>query len=156
VETADLGRLIPCSSYFMYYLLKAYFACGRADLAFKRLEVWRNYLKVDAKTPFETDNLECRSDCHAWSAAPIAILAEEVAGVKSVGPGFRQVCIAPQPGPLKMVRASVPCPDGLIEVELRMGTADQVSGRIVLPKALTGTFVWHGVSRALKAGVNAL
>ena len=113
------------------------------------------YLVHGANTAFETQDVESRSDCHAWSACPLYYFQTVLAGVEPDAPFFRSVRIAPQPGPLKRIRAKTPSPSGLIETDFDFA-GERVSGRIVLPGNLTGTFVWKGEVRKLTPGVNEL
>lgn len=55
---------------------------------------------------------------HAWGAAPTNIIIRRLLGVRPLAPGFRQVLVAPQPGPLEWCRARIPTPHGPIEFEL--------------------------------------
>jgi len=148
--------LAPVSSYFAYYLFKAYVACGRADLVMKRFDYWRTFVANGARTAYETQSPETtRSDCHAWSACPVYFVHTAIAGVMPSSPFFRTVRIAPQPSGLKEIRAKTPCPQGLVETDLRFD-GGKVSGKVTLPAGLTGEFVWQGKTVPLAAGVNTL
>ena len=61
--------------------------------------------------------------------------------------------IAPQPGPLKFVRATMPSPKGDISVDLAFADGN-ASGTITLPPGLMGVFVWKGIETPLKEGRN--
>ena len=148
--------LAPVSSYFAYYLFKAYVQCGRADLVMKRFDYWRTFVKNGARTAYETqDPATTRSDCHAWSACPVYFVQTAIAGVMPSSPFFRTVRIAPQPSGLKEIRSKTPCPQGLVETDLRFDGA-KVSGTVTLPAGLTGEFVWQGKTIPLASGINRL
>jgi len=148
--------LAPVSSYFAYYLFNAYVTCGRADLVMKRFDYWRTFVANGARTAYETQSPETtRSDCHAWSACPVYFVHTAFAGVMPSSPFFKTVRIAPQPSGLREIRAKTPCPQGVVETDLRFDGA-KVSGKVTLPAGLTGEFVWQGVSRPLASGVNEL
>ena len=143
--------LAPTSSYFAHYLFETYAACGRADLIRSRFVYWRNYVEWGARTAFETQSIDARSDCHAWSACPLYFMQTVFAGVSPASPFFRTVRVAPQPAGLKFVKAKTPCPQGIIETDLHF-EGDAVRGTVTLPKDLTGVFEWRGKTRPLAPG----
>ena len=116
---------------------------------------WNDFIAWVGRTAFETQHIDSRSDCHAWSASPIYFLQSAVAGIRPAAPCFRRVRVAPQPGRLKRIRAKSPTPKGEVVVDLafRDGAAD---GSVVLPPGLEGEFVWNGVTSPLKAGRNLI
>jgi len=150
-DDSDLAR---CTASFSSYLFEAYFACGRADLFLKKLDVWRDYARMGLRTPLEGPG-DARSDCHAWSSNPLYHLHAGVAGVHPAEAGFRSVRIAPQPGPLKWFKSKTATPKGPVVQDLRF-EGDRVSGTVVLPPGLTGSFVWRGRSRPLVAETNVV
>ena len=153
------SSLTPATPYFMHFLFDAVFAAGRSDLFFKRLDYWRGYRKNNMATVPEmhpkADGRDPRSDCHAWGSHPVYHLNAHVAGIKPSAPGFRSVRIAPQPGPLKFVKATTPTPQGPVSVDLRFADG-RVEGTVTLPADLRGTFVWNGKECPLAPGVNVL
>ena len=155
VEATDL---VPVTVYFSHYLFDAYFACGRSDLFFRRLDLWRRYVALNMSTLQESPERperDPRSDCHAWGAHPLYHLQAHVAGVRPTASGFSSVQVAPQPGPLKFLRAGTPSPQGLIKTDLSFA-GESVRGMVVLPGDLAGEFVWRGISTPLKPGVNTI
>ena len=147
--------LSPTSSYFAHYLFETYATCGRADLILDRFSYWRNYVAWGARTAFETQEQEARSDCHAWSACPLYFMQTVFAGVTPSEPFFRKVRIAPQPGSLKYVRAKTPHPKGFVETDLQF-EGDSVKGTVSLPEGVSGAFEWKGKSLALVPGRQAV
>ena len=152
VESTDLAST---TVYFSYYLFETYFKFGRADLFLRRLDLWREFVRNDLKTPMEAPGKRGRSDCHAWGAHPLYHLQTGIAGIRPAANGFAKVVVAPQPGTLKFVKASMPTPKGDVAVDLRFN-ADRVTGTVTLPKGLPGVFRWKNAERSLSAGVNAL
>ena len=152
VESTDLA---PTTVYFSHYLFETYFKFGRADLFLKRLDLWRSFVRDGLKTPMEAPGARGRSDCHAWGAHPLYHLQTGIAGIRPAANGFAKVLVAPQPGGLKFVKASMPTPKGNVSVDLRFddGTA---RGTVTLPAGLPGTFRWKGVEKTLKEGVNEI
>jgi hypothetical protein len=149
------GDLARTTVYFSHYLFDVYVKYGRTDLFLKRLDLWRDYVKTGLKTPLEAPGLRARSDCHAWGSHPIYHLLTGVAGIKPAADGFAAVRIAPQPGGLKWLKASMPTPKGMVAVDLRFED-DRATGTITLPDGLPGTFAWKGLTRPLQAGLNQI
>ena len=150
---ADGTGLAKASSYFAYYVFEALTKGGRAELVLERLGYWNNYLSWGAKTAFETQRQESRSDCHAWSASPIYFLQTAIAGVRPAAPGYARVRVAPQPGRLAWLQAVTPTPKGKVALDLRFHDGGAF-GSVVLPPGLEGEFVWKGETRPLKPGMN--
>jgi len=152
VESTDLA---PTTVYFSHYLFETYFKFGRADLFLKRLDLWREFVRDDLKTPMEAPGTRGRSDCHAWGAHPLYHLQTGVAGIRPAADGFAKVLVAPQPGGLRFVKASMPTPKGAVSVDLHFDR-ERVSGTVTLPPGLPGGFRWKGVEKPLAEGVNEL
>ena len=62
---------------------------------------------------------EKRSECHAWSSAPIYEYSAVFLGVKPTLPGYRKFVVRPQIEMADNARGSVPTPYGEIEVSLQ-------------------------------------
>ena len=152
VEATDLCR---ATVYFSHYLFEAYFRIGRGDLFQKRLDLWREYVKLGLRTPLESPGEKARSDCHAWGSHPIFWLQSGTAGVMPSSPFFKTVRVAPQPGELKSVKAKVPHPKGFVEVDLAFD-GDAATGTVTLPDGINGEFVFGGRTLPLTAGTNHL
>ena len=148
VEATDLART---TVYFSHYLFDTYIKMGRSDLFLKRLDLWREYVKMNLCTPLEAPGANARSDCHAWGSHPLYHLHTGVLGVRSDAPFFAKVRIAPQPADLQWIKAKTPHPQGLIETDLKFADGG-VSGTVILPGNLTGTFEWKGNTLPLNPG----
>ncbi len=152
VNDRDLART---TVYFDFYLFGAYFKMGRPDLFLKRLDLWRDYVKLGVTTLLEcpdsgkTGTLEARSDCHAWGAHPIWFMQTGLAGIRSAAPGFTKVLVAPQPGSLTSLKARHPHPQGWIDVDLSFD-GGVAKGTVSTP--VPGTFSHGGRTVPLKAG----
>lgn len=140
--------------YYKFYLIRALKKVGLADRYTQMLEPWQRMIDMGLTTFAETPE-PTRSDCHAWSSSPNYDLLATVCGVEPAAPGFAQVRIAPHPGHLKRIKGVVPHPLGDIVVDLQC-EGDVLSGRVVLPDDLPGTFVWNGKSQRLHAGDNKI
>ena len=67
-------------------------------------------------------------------------------------PGFEKVLINPALGELTEVSGSTPHPYGKISVYLKRLGSNGMNAEITLPERLTGTFLWHGVTKSLHGG----
>ena len=145
--------LAACTLYFKYYLFEALEKAGQANQFIPALAPWEKMLAEGLSTFAETPD-PTRSDCHAWSASPVYYFLSLVAGIKSASPGFKTVSIQPSFGALKNIDATMPHKLGFIQVELTKGDNKNVSGKIILPTKLSGVFIWNGIVRKLKGGIN--
>ena len=101
-------------------------------------------------TTFAENPDPARSDCHAWSASPDYDFLATVAGIRPGMPGFKTVEIEPALGKLTFIKGQMPHSSGIISFDLRRAGSDGISGEIILPEGLTGTFRWNGKAVALK------
>lgn len=147
----DLHR---ATIYFQHYLFEALGRLRRGGLIVTALDTWRELVRLDLKTPLENPAIG-RSDCHAWGSHPWFHLSATIAGVRPAAPGFAQVRIAPQPGPLTSIDTVLPHPRG--EIRLRATFAgDRVDAEVTLPRGVGGEFVWRGQTRQLRGGAQQL
>ena len=68
---------------------------------------------------------------------------------------FASAEIAPCPGGLKRIEASVPTPHGTISIDLHFD-GDTVHGTVTVPEEMPATFKWRGATRQLTPGENAI
>ncbi|HVU16124.1 MAG TPA: family 78 glycoside hydrolase catalytic domain [Candidatus Didemnitutus sp.] len=146
--------LVQASTYFRFYLLRAMKSAGLGDEYLEMLGPWKTMLDRGLTTFAEQPD-PTRSDCHAWSASPIYEFMATVCGIEPAAPGFAVVRIEPHLGRLTQAHASLPHPNGPIEVQLNRD-GDALQATVVLPANLTGTIVWHGKSVALRPGTQTL
>jgi len=71
--------------------------------------------------------------------------------VRPAAPGFRRVRIAPQPGTLTWIDATMPHPRGSVRVRAEFA-AGRVEAEIELPADTSGTWVWGGREVTLREG----
>jgi len=147
--------LVRTTVYFSFYLFEVLQKFGKADLILDRLEIWRNLIRRGFKTPIESPE-PSRSDCHAWGSHPLFHFHASVAGIRPSSPGFRSVRVAPHPGKLQRVRCRTPHPRGFVEVVLVFDLQKGVSGNVILPEGIEGTFVWNSKERHLNSGANSI
>ena len=141
--------------YYRFYLTQALKKAGMANLYYSQLTPWRNMI-ANGLTTFAENPDPTRSDCHAWSASPLYDFLATICGIVPSSPGFKTVTIAPAPGELTSIKGSMPHLDGIISVDLKRKGSKSISGTVVLPKSLTGTFVWNGKTVALHGGTQVV
>lgn len=143
--------LIQATFYYRFYLTQALKKTSLADMYYAQLAPWRDMLKTGLTT-FAENPEPTRSDCHAWSASPNYDLLATVCGIMPSKAGFSTVKIQPSLGDLTSIKGKMPHPLGMIEVAFQRKNKTGIMGDIVLPKGLTGTFLWQGKEILLKEG----
>jgi hypothetical protein len=144
------SSLTPATYYFRFYLFRAMKKAGLGDQYLDQLGPWRNMLALGLTTWAEMPE-PTRSDCHAWSAHPNFDLLATVAGIEPAAAGFKEVAIRPALGSLQHLKASLPHPDGDIQVQYeRKGKG--LTADVDLPQKLSGWFYWGGQRTALHGG----
>lgn len=148
------GDLTPATYYFRFYLDRAMREAGLGGTYVGRLEPWAAMLRLGLTT-FAEQPEPTRSDCHAWSAAPLYDLLATVLGVEPAAPGFGAVRIAPALGGLRWAEGTVPHPAGDITVRLDRD-GERLTATVTLPDGVDGVFAWNGASRPLRPGRQTL
>ncbi|MBB6325814.1 hypothetical protein FHS59_001429 [Algoriphagus iocasae] len=144
------------SSYFSFFLFKAMQKTDQEELYLGNLDFWYDFLDRGLTTCGETGFASHdRSDSHAWSAHPAYYFLNSVAGIKSAEVGFKSVLISPHLGSLTDLKASMPHPNGKINVsyEVKRG---ELTAVIELPKGLKGNLSLDGKLIPLNEGINTL
>jgi hypothetical protein len=144
------------SSYFSFYLFKAMDKVGMEDEFLNHLDFWYTFLDRGHTTAGETGFASHdRSDCHAWAAHPSYYLLSLVAGIKPADIGFNSVKIAPHPGELTNIQASIPHPKGRIKVDYKIKNG-KIKGAVILPEGLSGDWSYAGKTMSLHPGENII
>jgi len=107
-------------------------------------------------TPEKRIEQNPRSEIHPWTAHPVHYYFSVVAGIKPILPGFAQVDISPNLGKLKKITATFPTIKGEISLDYTLTSEGIITGTIILPAYMTGTFNWKGKAVVLKSGINSL
>ncbi len=137
-----------CNFYFSHYYFEACRERGRADAMLKRLEDWELISELDLSTTPETTSGESRSDCHAWSAAPLFHWYASLAGIRPAAPGFVRVAANPAMPGLQPVRGKMPHPaGGFIRFDFNADYCE-----LSLPEGVAGELVVHGRKEEIPPG----
>jgi len=147
--------ITPATFYYRFYLLRAMKKSGLADKYVEMLKPWQDMLKIGLTT-FAEKPEPTRSDCHAWSASPNYELLATVCGIEPDEAGFKSVKIEPHLGNLEWIEGSMPHPKGIIKVKFSETKTGGITGEVVLPKGLNGTFVFKDKTANLKEGTNQI
>jgi hypothetical protein len=123
---------------------------GLADEYIEQLGPWHEMI-AKGLTTFEEGDYDERSDCHAWGATPNYDFLATVCGIRPAAPGFRKIEIEPAFGKLTFIKAKMPHPKGLIEVDLKK-TGNGITGFVSIPENTTGFFKWKGETKVLNGG----
>jgi alpha-L-rhamnosidase len=150
--SGDVPEMTTATYYFRFYLARAVEHAGMGDEYLKLLGPWRQMVALRLTTWAESPE-PTRSDSHAWSAHPNFDLLRMVAGIRPAAAGFGRVEIEPHLGALKQVKAAMPVPQGMVEVEYRW-VGDVMDGRINLPQGISGELIWKGQRISLHGGEN--
>ena len=131
-----------CSFSANYYLFRALEKSNCYEYAFQILDQWKIMLDWHCTTWCEEPH-NPRSECHAWSCAPLYEFSANILGVKySVKD---EILIEPQPGKLKFARGIVPTRFGKVEVswkmekesfELEVSGPENVLKKVALPQGM--------------------
>jgi hypothetical protein len=138
--------------FYLFYLFEAMEKTGIGDFT-KELQPWKDVVDMGMSgTPEKRIEQNPRSEIHPWTAHPVHFYFSFVAGIRPASPGFKTVCIAPQPGNLETILANYPTKHGNISLDLRFEKSGKVSGSITLPKENNGEFLWQGQRIILPSG----
>lgn len=144
-------KMTKATIYFRFYYNRALVKTGLADRYLDTLGLWRDQLKLNLSTWAEKPE-PSRSDCHAWGSSPNYEFLATVAGITPAATGFTRVRIAPALGSLQKIAARMPHAHGMIHVQLQRNGAAGITGVVILPPGLSGTFEWGGKNITLKPG----
>ena len=144
---------MACSVYFAQYLLEAFCAAGRADLAVRLMassgnRSWRGMMDFGSTITMEAWNVEVKPNLdinHAWGAAPVNIIARYLLGVTPIEAGYRKISVRPQLGGLKRIKGAVPTVQGRVLVD-----ATESSLHVSVPSS--ARVLWKGRVQEVEAG----
>ncbi|MFD0670935.1 alpha-L-rhamnosidase C-terminal domain-containing protein [Cohnella sp. GCM10027633] len=130
--------------YMSAYETLASFHAGQTDRGLEVMRrVGRSHLEQGHKTYWEMMNIngglpigdrgDTLSLTHAWGGTGSYGLQAYVAGVRPLTPGFGSFSVMPSLGSLDWIKAEVPTPHGLIEVEAERTRSGEVRGTVKCP-----------------------
>ena len=139
------GKGMGCSVYFAQYLLEALFRSGRADAAIALMTAetdrsWLGMMERGATITTEAWNFRVKPNMdfnHAWGATAINAISRFMLGVTPAEPGFKRISIAPNPGPVEKVSATVPTQAGYVRIEID-------GDRLSVASPAPATVIWRG------------
>lgn len=124
---------LPRVSYAMsFYLFRALARIGRYADAFPLWETWRGMARLQLSTWAESPSHH-RSDCHGWGAVPLYEFAAELLGVRPGKPGYEEISITPQPGPLHWAKGTVATCKGSVQVMWEIREREEFHLRVCAP-----------------------
>jgi hypothetical protein len=144
--------LTQATYYFRFYLFEAMRKTGTGNRFLAQLKPWYDMLDIGLTT-FAENPEPTRSDCHAWSASPVYELLSLTAGIEPAAPGFREIRIRPNPGHLKIIKAIVPVPAGMVSLDWRQESSG-LRAVIEMPTGVNGRLEWQGKTWQLVPGRN--
>lgn len=116
LETLEKKQEYPqCSVAMAFYLYRALEETGLYEYTREYWGIWRRMLEKHSTTCIE-DEIQERSDCHAWGALILYELPAVILGVRPGEPGYRSIVIHPQPGYLNEAEGDVITPEGMVHV----------------------------------------
>jgi hypothetical protein len=101
---------------FSYLMIQALKKVVLQHRIFEMWDRWRVFASQGLTTLPEMES-NPRSDCHAWSAVPLAEFPATILGVSSADPGATTIRIEPHIGKLEWAKGSVATKQGLVEIE---------------------------------------
>lgn len=104
-----------CSVAMAFYLFRALQKTNLYTWTKEYSKLWIRMLEKGLTTCVE-DEIGERSDCHAWGSLILYELPAVVLGVQPAKPGYRSVCIRPEPGCLEYAEGNVMTPKGMVRV----------------------------------------
>lgn len=113
----DVERdVVRAQPFYRYVVHDALVEAGRADLIPTQCLDWLQAL--DRCDTSWTETWYGGTISHGWSSTPTRDLMMRVLGVEPNEPGFGVASIDPELGPLAWARGKVPCPAGLIAIDV--------------------------------------
>ena len=139
--------LIKTSFSMNFFFFRALEKIGRSDLIFKHFDGWRKMIDMNCTTWRERPIDTLRSECHAWSSAPLYEISSNLLGVKV---GFEEeIVIKPTLAGLEFARGKVPTRYGNVRVswtnddqcfKITVAAPEGIVKKVILPNGEIHTF----------------
>ncbi len=127
----DTDTYAACTVAMAFYLFRALEKADMYEETRAIWDLWRNMIAKHLTTCAEND-LDERSDCHAWGALALYELPSVTLGVRPGAPGYKKIEVCPTPGYLDYANGDVITPHGTVHVEWHK----EQDGRIALNYSL--------------------
>ena len=146
-----LAERREAETYFMRYVIDAFFVMGRPDLALARLREYIPQVMNSYSTLWEQRGPRNSSN-HAWSGHGIILCGQRLAGIEPLEPGFKKFRVRPQMASLKHIECGLETAYGMIEAVLdRKGK--RINATLTVPEGTTAVVEdSHGDTLRLKSG----
>lgn len=115
VTDPTLCRSSFCMQFFLCRALEKTGLYAHVEATWKR---WEELMAYHLYT-WPEDDINWRSDCHAWSATPMAEFVACGLGIRPGAPGYGLVCVSPKMLWMSSCRGSVRTPFGRLAVDWR-------------------------------------
>ena len=138
-----LSQELHASPYMEKYILEALFLIGEDKKAIARMKTrYKSMVNSPISTLWEGWELNSATYGggtynHGWTGGPATLLSQYVAGISPLTNGFKTYKIQPQIGILTSIKAQVPCPAGLIKVNIQ-NTPQQFTLNTEVPVGMQG------------------
>lgn len=144
---SDPSRTQPAiTPYMSSYAARALYRMERDRAALDLVrQCWGGMIRRGATTFWEIHDHRKPHDfvpdsdmsfCHGWSSGVVSLLPSEIAGIRPLAPGFREISIAPRLGDLEWVEAVTPTPLGDVRASWRRN-GSALSGSLAIPGRAT-------------------
>ena len=119
LETIDHPeKYAQCSVAMKYYLFRAMEKTGLYEKTKSCWKIWKDMLAEDLTTCVE-DDVNKRSDCHAWGALALYEIPAVILGVRPETPGYKKIKTQPQLGFLNSASGTVAARQRTIHVDCK-------------------------------------
>ncbi len=110
------AQYAQCSVAMKYYLFRAMEKTGLYDKTKDCWKIWEDMLSEDLTTCVE-DDVNKRSDCHAWGALALYEIPAVVLGIRPGAPGYQSIEMQPHLISGSSASGDVITPKGMLHVE---------------------------------------
>lgn len=123
------GKGMSCSTYMAQHVLEALCVAGRVDDALALMTSsgergWLAMMDKGATITMEFWDLTMKEKWrvpdmnHAWSTAPLNVIARCILGITPLEPGFAKISVKPRLGTLSQVAARIPTASGTVSLRI--------------------------------------
>ncbi|WP_222538868.1 alpha-L-rhamnosidase C-terminal domain-containing protein [Pedobacter polysacchareus] len=148
-------QIIQVSNFYKFYLNQALKIVNMADQYQRQLASWQRLRNMDFKP--DVDPTEpILAERNGWSKFPNYEFLATICGITSAAPGFNKIMIKPALGDLTNIEASMPHPNGTINIRLMKTSKESITAEITLPPETEGFFIWSKKVYNLKSGFQRL